>query len=141
MPHLWNPSRLAWRGLWATWSSWRCLLIAGALGWMTFRAPFQSRLFYDSLLPWIFSCISLHGLTLLQQENFCQFLYHSTLVPATGKDITCRATKAGDFTTTGSKKFECYRDAIWSFFCLGGFFPPVDSYCLRKGSLVFFFFS
>ena len=51
MPHPWKRSRSGRTGLWATWSSWRCPCSSqGVLDEMTFKGPFQPKLFYDPMI-------------------------------------------------------------------------------------------
>jgi len=68
-------------GLWATWSSGRkmSLLIAGGLDWMTFKAPLQSKLFYDKvcLLLGFFMSPFYKGIFTKSRAILDRFIYKS----------------------------------------------------------------
>ena len=51
MSHPWKHSRSGWTGLWATWRSRRCpCSLQGGWTRLTFKGPFQPKLFYHSVI-------------------------------------------------------------------------------------------
>ena len=77
MPHPWKYSRSVWMRLWSAWCSWRwpCLLL-WVLDTMTFKSPFQPKLFDYSMILWyVTSCGShMKSLATRKRETLCPSL-------------------------------------------------------------------